>query len=150
MSNTLLVMSQCCYHIIHKKIGREKKSAWEKTVLSHYSHHAVWCIKGTALRYPVTLLRMFFNNNNKKTPKIQKLPPESYPESIFFIEFNGKCWWNQEAIKVLDTCKYRTRQRNSSIPFDMQFKSGLTKHMQKLSSIKSMNSFINSDWEKRV
>lgn len=68
------------------------------------------------------------------------------PQKYTFTEFKRAILVsNQEFIKVLDTCKYRTRQNNSSIPFDVQFRSGLTKHMQKLSSIKSINSFINSD-----
>lgn len=102
---------------------------------------SVATIKGsTTLGYP--------DNPQKTTTKQKKIinccPHQ--PKKYTFLQFKRAILVsNQEFIKVLDTCKYRTRQNNSSIPFDVQFRSGLTKHMQKLSSIKSINSFINSD-----
>jgi len=75
------------------------------------------------------------------------LPKQRLPEQAaqHRVQAGLEYLQRRKVIKVLDTCKNTTRQNNFSIPFDTQFKPGLTKHMQNLSSIKSINSFINSD-----
>lgn len=129
---------------ILSSMKNKEKSSWKETVISHFSHHNQGI--NTWISWQFTPLRKFFNHNKNKQKNFRNYCPNQ-PRKYTFIEFKRVILVsNQEFIKVLDTCKYRTRQNNSSIPFDVQFRSGLTKHMQKLSSIKSINSFINSDW----
>lgn len=144
-SSNLLAESQHCYYIISNKQTGEK-SARKETVTSYFSCQNQGI--NTWISWQPIPLRKFFNSNKNKTNKqkfINYCPNQ--PKKYTFIECKRAILVsNQEFIKVLDTCKYRTRQNNSSIPSDVQFRSGLTKHMQKLSSIKSINSFINSGW----